>query len=141
MTVREIQGFLAEQYGTEVSPEFISAVTDAVMAEVAAWQAGRSSRCTGDLLRRAAGQDPRGCGGAQQGDLPGFGRAARRHARDPGLWIESTEGAKFWLKVFNDLKTRGVADILIAVTDGLKGIGEALGRCSRPPRCRPASCT
>ena len=44
-----------------------------------------------------------------------------------GLWIETTEGAKFWLKVFNDLKTRGVADILIAVTDGLKGIGEALG--------------
>ena len=44
-----------------------------------------------------------------------------------GLWIESTEGAKFWLKVFNDLKTRGVEDILIAVTDGLTGIGDALG--------------
>ena len=45
-----------------------------------------------------------------------------------GLWIENTEGAKFWMKtLFNDLKTRGVADILIAVTDGLKGIGEALG--------------
>ena len=44
-----------------------------------------------------------------------------------GIWIENTEGAKFWLKVFTDLKTRGVADILIAVTDGLKGIGEALG--------------
>jgi hypothetical protein len=44
-----------------------------------------------------------------------------------GLFIENTEGAKFWLKVFNDLKTRGVGDILIAVTDGLKGIGEALG--------------
>ena len=44
-----------------------------------------------------------------------------------GLWIEDTEGAKFWMKVFNDLKTRGVADILIAVTDGLKGMAEALG--------------
>ena len=44
-----------------------------------------------------------------------------------GLWIEGTEGAKFWMKVFNDLKTRGVADILIAVTDGLKGMPEALG--------------
>ena len=44
-----------------------------------------------------------------------------------GLWIESTEGAKFWMKVFNDLKTRGVSDILIAVTDGLKGMAEALG--------------
>ena len=38
-----------------------------------------------------------------------------------GIWIENTEGAKFWMKVFNDLKTRGVHDILIAVTDGLKG--------------------
>jgi transposase-like protein len=44
-----------------------------------------------------------------------------------GLWIENTEGAKFWMKVFNDLKTRGVGDILIAVTDGLKGMAEALG--------------
>ncbi len=43
-----------------------------------------------------------------------------------GLWIESTEGAKFWMKVFNDLKTRGVNDILIAVTDGLNGMPEAL---------------
>ena len=43
-----------------------------------------------------------------------------------GLWIEKTEGAKFWMKVFNDLKTRGVDDILIAVTDGLKGMPEAL---------------
>ena len=43
-----------------------------------------------------------------------------------GLWIETTEGAKFWMKVFNDLRTRGVADILIAVTDGLKGMPEAL---------------
>src|SRR3546814_11669574 len=42
-----------------------------------------------------------------------------------GLWIENTEGAKFWMKVFNELKTRGVGDILIAVTDGLKGMPEA----------------
>ena len=43
-----------------------------------------------------------------------------------GIWIEQTEGAKFWLKVFTDLKTRGCQDILIAVTDGLKGMSEAL---------------
>ena len=43
-----------------------------------------------------------------------------------GIWIEQTEGAKFWLKVFNDVKTRGCVDILIAVTDGLKGMPEAL---------------
>ena len=43
-----------------------------------------------------------------------------------GVWIEQTEGAKFWLKVFTDLQTRGCHDILIAVTDGLKGMSEAL---------------
>lgn len=43
------------------------------------------------------------------------------------MWIEGTEGAKFWMRVFNDLKNRGVHDILIAVTDGLKGMPEALG--------------
>ena len=43
-----------------------------------------------------------------------------------GLWIEQTEGAKFWLRVMNELKDRGVADILIAVVDGLKGFPEAI---------------
>lgn len=43
-----------------------------------------------------------------------------------GLWIEQTEGAKFWLKVFNELRTRGCQDILIAVVDGLKGLTEAI---------------
>jgi putative transposase len=42
------------------------------------------------------------------------------------LWIEGSEGAKFWMKVFNDLKTRGVGGILIAVADGLKGMSEAM---------------
>jgi transposase-like protein len=43
-----------------------------------------------------------------------------------GLWIEQTEGAKFWLRVVNDLKLRGVQDMLIAVVDGLKGFPEAI---------------
>ena len=43
-----------------------------------------------------------------------------------GLWIENTEGVKFWMKVFNDLRTQGVADLLIVVTDSLKGMPEAL---------------
>lgn len=49
-----------------------------------------------------------------------------------GLWIGGNEGAKFWMKVFNDLKTRGVNDILIAVTDGLKGMPEALSAVYPP---------
>jgi transposase-like protein len=128
MTVREIQGFLAEQYGTEVSPEFISSVTDAVMGEVTAWQARPLEPMYPvvffDALRVKIREDAVVRNKAiylALGILPDGTRDIL------GLWIENTEGAKFWMKVFNDLKTRGVADILIAVTDGLKGIGEALG--------------
>jgi len=127
MTVREIQGFLAEQYGTEVAPDFISSVTDAVMAEVAAWQARPLEPMYPvvffDALRVKIREDAVVRNKAiylALGILPDGTRDIL------GLWIENTEGAKFWMKVFNDLKTRGVADILIAVTDGLKGIGEAL---------------
>ena len=128
MTVREIQGFLAEQYGTEVSPEFISSVTDAVMAEVTAWQARPLEPMYPvvffDALRVKIREDAVVRNKAiylALGVLPDGTRDIL------GLWIENTEGAKFWMKVFNDLKTRGVADILIAVTDGLKGMAEALG--------------
>ena len=51
-----------------------------------------------------------------------------------GIWIEQTEGAKFWLRVMNELKNRGVADILIAVVDGLKGFPEAIGAGLSPDR-------
>ena len=128
MTVREIQAFLAEQYGTEVAPDFISSVTDAVMAEVAAWQARPLEAMYPvvffDALRVKIREDAVVRNKAiylALGILPDGTRDIL------GLWIEGTEGAKFWMKVFNDLKTRGVADILIAVTDGLKGMAEALG--------------
>ena len=127
MTVREIQGFLAEQYGTEVSPEFISCVTDAVMAEVTAWQ-GRPLEpmypvVFFDALRVKIRED----GVVRNKAIYLALSVLPDGTRDIlGLWIENTEGAKFWMKVFNDLRTRGVADILIAVTDGLKGIPEAL---------------
>ena len=127
MTVREIQGFLAEQYGTEVSPDFISSVTDAVMTEVTAWQSrpleGVYPVVFFDALRVKIREDAVVRNKAiylALGVLPDGTRDIL------GLWIENTEGAKFWMKVFNDLKTRGVADILIAVTDGLKGMPEAL---------------
>ena len=127
MTVREIQAFLAEQYGTEVSPDFISSVTDAVMTEVTAWQSRPLEPMYPvvffDALRVKVREDAVVRNKAiylALGVLPDGTRDIL------GLWIENTEGAKFWMKVFNDLKTRGVADVLIAVTDGLKGIPEAL---------------
>jgi len=128
MTVREIQAFLAEQYATEVSPEFISSVTDAVMGEVTAWQARPLEAMYPvvffDALRVKIREEAVVRNKAiylALGVLPDGSRDIL------GLWIENTEGAKFWMKVFNDLKTRGVSDILIAVTDGLKGIPQALG--------------
>ena len=128
MTVREIQGFLAEQYGTEVSPEFISSVTDAVMTEVTAWQARPLEPMYPvvffDALRVKIRED---AVVRNKAIYLALAVLPDGHREVLGLWIENTEGAKFWLKVFNDLKTRGVSDILIAVTDGLKGIGEALG--------------
>jgi len=128
MTVREIQGFLADQYDVDVSPEFISSVTDAVMAEVGAWQARPLEPIYPvvffDALRVKIREDAVVRNKAiylALGVLPDGTRDIL------GLWVEGTEGAKFWMKVFNDLKTRGVNDILIAVTDGLKGMPEALG--------------
>ncbi len=127
MTMREIQGFLRETYGTDVSAEFISAVTEAVMAEVATWQARPLEPMYPvvffDALRVKIKEDAVVRNKAiylALGILPDGTRDIL------GLWIEGTEGAKFWMKVFNDLKTRGVSDILIAVTDGLKGMPEAL---------------
>ena len=128
MTMREIQGFLLESYGTEVSAEFISSVTEAVMAEVTAWQARPLEPMYPvvffDALRVKIKEDAVVRNKAiylALGVLPDGTRDIL------GLWIEGSEGAKFWMKVFNDLKTRGVNDILIAVTDGLKGMPEALG--------------
>jgi putative transposase len=127
MTVREIQGFLAEMYATDVTPEFISSVTDAVLAEVTAWQSRPLEPLYPviffDALRVKIRED-----NVVRNKAVYLALGVRPDGtRDIlGLWIENTEGAKFWMKVFNDLKTRGVADILIAVTDGLKGMAEAL---------------
>ena len=128
MTMREIQGFLRETYATDVSAEFISSVTEAVMAEVTTWQARPLEPMYPvvffDALRVKIKEDAVVRNKAiylALGVLPDGTRDIL------GLWIEGTEGAKFWMKVFNDLKTRGVNDILIAVTDGLKGMPEALG--------------
>ena len=128
MTVREIQAFLGEMYATEVAPDFISGVTDAVLSEITAWQARPLESMYPviffDALRVKIRED-----NVVRNKAVYLALGVRPDGtRDIlGLWIENTEGAKFWMKVFNDLKTRGVADILIAVTDGLKGMGEALG--------------
>lgn len=127
MTVREIQAFLAEMYAVEVSPDLISRVTDAVVAEVTEWQTRPLEPVYPvvffDALRVKIRDEAVVRSKAVYLALAVLPDGSRDIL---GIWIEQTEGAKFWLKVFNDLKTRGCQDILIAVTDGLKGMREAL---------------
>jgi putative transposase len=127
MTVREIQGFLAEMYAVEVSPDLISTVTDGIVAEVTAWQSRPLERMYPvvffDALRVRIRDDATV---RIKAIYLALAVLPDGHREILGLWIEQTEGAKFWMKVFSDLKTRGCQDILIAVTDGLKGMSEAL---------------
>ena len=127
MTVREIRGFLAERYTVDVSPDLISTVTDGIVEEVTAWQTRPLERVYPvvffDALRVKIRDEA-----TVRSKAIYLALAVRPDGtRDIlGLWIEQTEGAKFWMKVFADLKARGCQDILIAVTDGLKGMSEAL---------------
>lgn len=127
MTVREIQGFLAEMYAVEVSPDLISTVTDAVVAEVTAWQTRPLEPMYPvvffDALRVKVRDEATVRSKAVYLALAVLPDGTRDIL---GIWIEQTEGAKFWMKVFTEVKARGCADILIAVTDGLKGMSEAL---------------
>jgi putative transposase len=127
LPVREIQRFLAERYAVDVSPSLISAVTDAVVTEVTAWQARPLERMYPVVFFDALRVKIRDEGVVGSKAVYVALAILPDGTRDIlGLWIEQTEGAKFWLKVFTDLKTRGCEDILIAVTDGLKGMPEAL---------------
>jgi putative transposase len=108
------------------SPDLIRTVTDAIVAEVTAWQSRPLEPLYAvvffDALRVKIRDEATVRIKAVYlalGVLPDGSDIL-------GIWIEQTEGAKFWMKVFTDLKTRGCQDILIAVTDGLKGMEEAL---------------
>jgi len=127
LTVREIQGHLAELYGTEVSPDFISKVTDAVLDEVRDWQSRPLDPVYPVVFFDALRVKIRDEGTVKNKAVYvalGLNPAGDKDVL--GLWIEQTEGAKFWLKVMNELKLRGLNDILIAVVDGLKGFPEAI---------------
>jgi transposase-like protein len=109
MTVREIQGFLAEMYAVEVSPDLISTVTDAVVAEVTAWQSRPLEPMYPviffDALRGKIRDEATVRSKAVYLALAVLPDGTRDIL---GIWIEQTEGAKFWLKVFTDVKTRGL---------------------------------
>lgn len=127
MTVRAIRSHLGELYGIDVSPDLISAVTDVVLEEVSEWQNRPLDTCFPLVFFDAIRVKIRDEGFVRNkavyialGILPDGTKEIL------GIWIEQTEGAKFWLRVMNELRNRGLGDILIAVVDGLKGFPEAI---------------
>ena len=129
LTVRDIQAHLLDLYGLKVSPDLISRVTDAVLDEVREWQSRALDRMYPivmfDALRvKIRDADSRSVKNKAVYVALGVTRDGGREVL--GLWIAENEGAKFWLSVINELKNRGLQDILIAVVDGLKGFPEAI---------------
>jgi putative transposase len=127
MTTREIAEHVGELYGTEISPDLVSAVTDAVLEEVAAWQSRALDSTYAIVFFDALRVKIRDEGlVSNRAVYLAIGVRCSGHKEILGLWIEQTEGAKFWLRVMTELRNRGVQDILIAVVDGLKGFPEAI---------------
>jgi putative transposase len=127
MTTREIQAHLEELYGIEVSPELISVVTDAVLEEVSQWQARPLEPVYAVVFFDALRVKIRDEGAVKNKSVYlAIGIRCSGQKEVLGIWIEQTEGAKFWLRVMNDIRNRGTEDILIAVIDGLKGFPEAI---------------
>ncbi len=127
MTTRDIQAHLEEIYGVEVSAELISTVTDGILEQVKEWQhrpldavypivyfdaIRMKIRDEGQVVNKAA--------------YLAIGVSMDGIKDVLGIWLEKTEGAKFWLKVITELKNRGLKDVLIACVDGLKGLPEAI---------------
>jgi transposase-like protein len=127
MTTREIQAHLQEIYEVEVSPDLISTVTNAVIEEVRDWQNRPLSAVYPIMYLDCLFVKIRDEGHVKNKAVY-LAIAINMEGKKEllGRWIEQTEGAKFWLKVVNELKTRGVEDILIACVDGLKGFPEAI---------------
>jgi putative transposase len=127
MTVRDIQDHLLEIYDIEVSPDLISKITDAVLEEVRDWQARPLDRVWPVIFLDAIV-----CKVRDQGTVKNkaahlaVGVGVDGNKEVLGIWVEHTEGAKFWLRVMNDLKARGVEDVLIVVCDGLTGLPAAV---------------
>jgi putative transposase len=127
LSTREIAGHVLELYGVEVSPDLVSAVTDAVLDEIATWQARPLEPVYPLVFFDALRVKIRDEGLVRNKAVHiALGVRADGTKEILGLWLEQNEGAKFWLRVLNELRNRGVEDILLAVVDGLKGFPEAI---------------
>jgi putative transposase len=127
MSTRDICAHVAEIYDVEVSPDLISKITDAVHAEVVEWQLRPLDQVYPVIFLDALVCKVRD-GGSVKNKAAHLAVGVDVDGRKEvlGIWIETTEGAKFWLRVLNELKARGVEDVLIVVCDGLTGLPEAI---------------
>jgi transposase-like protein len=127
MTVRDISAHLSELYGTEIGRDTISTITDAVLEDVAAWRTRPLEQVYPIVyfdammvrVREDRSVQNRAC-------YLALGVTCDGDREVLGIWWQDTEGARFWLAVLNDLRRRGVSDVLIACVDGLKGFPEAI---------------
>ena len=127
MSTREIEDHVRQIYGVEVSPQFVSRATEQLQQQITDWQGRPLERLYPvifvDGLRVAVRTDK---GVLKKCVYTVLGLSVSGRQEVLGLWVEETEGARFWLKVFNDLKARGVQDILVVCGDGLTGLPEAV---------------
>ena len=127
MSTRDIEAFVENMYGVNVSADYVSTVTDRVLDDIKAWQERPLESvypvCFFDALRVKI---RKGASIKNMAVHLGIGVRTDGTREVLGMWIQENEGASFWAGVFNSLKARGVEDILIAVTDGLKGMTEAI---------------
>jgi putative transposase len=127
MTVRDIAAHLSDLYGIEVGRDTISRVTDAVLEDVEAWRTRPLETVYPivyfDALRVKVREDR---SVRNLACYLALGVTVDGEREVLGIWWQETEGAKFWLAVLNDLRRRGVGDVLIACVDGLKGFPEAI---------------
>jgi putative transposase len=127
MSVRDIQAHLRELYGVEVGHDLISRVTDALLDDVREWQARPLEDVYPILFLDALIVKVRDGGAVRnKACYVAIGVNLEGERDVLGLWFQSSEGAKFWLAVLNELKQRGVSDVLICCVDGLKGFPEAI---------------
>jgi transposase-like protein len=127
MTTREIAGHLKEIYGTDVSPELISRATDSVKDLLDEWR-NRPLEAFYPVLFLDALVIPVKDDSRIQKKAFFLALAIRMDGQKEllGLWAEQNEGAKFWVGILNELKNRGLQDILIAAVDGLSGFADAI---------------
>lgn len=127
MSTREIAGHLRDLYGIDASPDLISTITDAVLEEVSAWQQRPLDPAYPLVFFDAIRVKIRDEGMVRNKAIHiALGVQADGTKIVLGLWLEQNEGAKFWLRVMNELRNRGVEDIMLAVVDGLKGFPDAI---------------